>query len=52
MGLVQINVAEVAELGTQVAMHGAMRAGEVLVDDIFELIVGIVGLIIELAPDL
>lgn len=50
MNLVQIDLGDIAELGTQVAMHGAVRAGDVLVDDIFELIVGIVALVVELVP--
>lgn len=50
MPLVQIEMGEIAELGTQVAMHGAIRAGEVAADDIFELLVGIVLLVHELLP--
>ncbi|MCW3834967.1 hypothetical protein ACFQ1E_02100 [Sphingomonas canadensis] len=48
MGLVQIDVGEIAELGTQVAMHGAVRAGEMMVDEVFDLVVGIVALVIEI----
>ncbi|MES2441679.1 MAG: hypothetical protein V4574_02530 [Pseudomonadota bacterium] len=48
MGLIQIPLADIAELGTQVAMHGAVRAGEVGIDDIFELLVGIIALVIEI----
>jgi hypothetical protein len=47
MDLIQIDIGQIAELGTQVAMHGAVRAGEVVIDDIFALIVGIVALVIE-----
>lgn len=50
MGLIQIDVSQVAELGTQVAMHGAVRAGEIVVDDVFELIVSLVSVVIELVP--
>jgi hypothetical protein len=50
MGLIQIDASAIAELGTQVAMHGAIGAGEATVDDIFELIVGIVLLVIEIVP--
>lgn len=51
MGLVQIDPGEIVELGTQVAMHGAVRAAEmVCADDLFELIVGIAVLIYEIAP--
>ncbi len=48
--MVRIDFGDIAELGTQVAMHGALRAAEVSVDDMFELIVGIAILIYELAP--
>lgn len=50
MGLIQIDVSQVAELGTQVAMHGAVRAGEVVIDDVFALVVGMISLVIELVP--
>jgi hypothetical protein len=50
MALVQIDPGEIAELGTQVAMHGALRLGDVGADDLFELIVGVVVLIYELTP--
>ena len=51
MGLVQIDPAEIIELGTQVAMHGAVRAVEIAsADDLFELLVGIAVLIYEIAP--
>ncbi|NML07757.1 hypothetical protein [Sphingomonas sp. G-3-2-10] len=50
MGLIQIDISQVAELGTQVAMHGAARAGEVAADDVFELIVSLVSVVIEMVP--
>lgn len=50
MGLVQIDVAQIAELGTQVAMHGSVRAGEIVIDDVFELVVGLISLVIEMVP--
>lgn len=51
MGLLQIDPGEIVELGTQVAMHGAMRAAEMLsADDLFEMLVGIAALIYEIAP--
>jgi hypothetical protein len=51
MRLVQIDPGEILELGTQVAVHGALRAGEVSgVDDLFELVVGVVVLIYEITP--
>ena len=51
MGLVQIDPGEIVELGTQVAMHGAVRMVEMVsADDLFELLVGIAVLIYEIAP--
>lgn len=50
MGLIQIAAGDIAELGTQVATHGSIRAGEVMLDDVFEIIVGIAVLIYELHP--
>ena len=46
-----VEMSVIAELGTQVAMHGAVRAGEIAIDDVFELIVGIIVLVIEMSPD-
>jgi hypothetical protein len=49
--MVQIDLSEIVELGTQVAVHGAVRAAEMAsVDDLFELLVGIAVLIYEMAP--
>ncbi len=49
--MVQIDLGDIVELGTQVAMHGAVRAGEIAsVDDLFEMLVGIAVLIYEMAP--
>jgi hypothetical protein len=51
MGLVQFDLGEIVELGTQVAVHGAVKAAEMAsVDDLFELVVGIAVLIYEIAP--
>jgi hypothetical protein len=50
MALVQIGLGDIAELGTQVAVHGSLRSMEMGVDDLFDLIVGIAILIYELAP--
>jgi hypothetical protein len=48
---VQIDLGDIVELGTQVAVHGAVRAGEIAsVDDLFEMLVGIAVLIYEMAP--
>jgi len=46
-----VEMSAIAELGTQVAMHGAVRASEIAIDDVFELIVGIIVLVIEMTPD-
>jgi hypothetical protein len=51
MGLVKIDLGEIAELGTNVAMHGTLGAAGRDVDDLFELIVGIAILIYEMVPD-
>lgn len=49
--MVQIDLSEIVELGTQVAVHGAVRAADMAsVDDLFELLVGIAVLIYEMAP--
>lgn len=50
MGPIQIEMSAIAELGTQVAMHGAARAGEMAADDVFELIVGVILLVVEIVP--
>ena len=51
MALIQIDLSEIVELGTQVATNGALRASEVQgVDDLFEFLVGIAILIYEIAP--
>lgn len=51
MELVRIDPGEIVELGTQVAMHGAVRVAEMAsADDLFELLVGIAVLIYEIAP--
>ena len=51
MGLLTIDLGEIPELGTSVAMHGTLRMGLTDIDDLFELIVGIAILIYEIAPD-
>jgi hypothetical protein len=50
MPLLQIEPGEIAELGTQIALQGALRATEFAVDDLFDLIVSIAILIYELSP--
>jgi hypothetical protein len=51
MALIQLDIGEVAELGTQVAIHGAISAAEIASDALFDLIVGIVILVYEIAPN-
>ncbi|MBX9813898.1 MAG: hypothetical protein K2X76_04280 [Sphingomonas sp.] len=50
MDLISIDLDKIVELGTQVATTGALRVGEVIADDIFEMIIGIGMLIYELDP--
>jgi hypothetical protein len=50
MELVQINIADIAELATPVAMHGAVGLGEMASDELFELLIGVVMLVIETMP--
>jgi hypothetical protein len=51
MKLVQIDPAEIVELDTAVAIHGAARSmEETSIDELFELLVGIAVLIYEIAP--
>lgn len=45
-----IDIAQIVELGTQVATHGAIRAAEVVADDIFEYVIGVAILIYEVNP--
>jgi hypothetical protein len=51
MGLLKIDLGEIPELGTSVALHGTLLTVLNDVDDLFELIVGIAILIYEIAPD-
>jgi hypothetical protein len=48
MALVQIDLGDVAELGTQIGMHGAIGIGDIAADELFEMLVGIVLLVVEL----
>ena len=50
MDLFSIDIAQIVDLGTQVAQHGAIRATDFFADDMFEYIVGIAILIHELDP--
>ena len=52
MGTFGIDIGQIAELGTQVALTGAIRMGEIVADDVFELIVAIAVIIYEADPGL
>ncbi len=45
-----IDIGQIAELGTQVAITGAIRMGEMVGDDVFELIVAIAVIVYEADP--
>ena len=50
MELLHIDIGQIAELTTQVAMHGAARAFEVVETDIFSLVIDVATVIYEIAP--
>lgn len=50
MDVLGIDISNIAELGTQVAMTGAIRMGEIVGDNIFEYIVGIAIIVYEQTP--
>lgn len=52
MQLLGLDIAHIAELGTQLAQSGAIRAGEVISDELFEYAIGIAILIYEEMPGL
>ncbi len=45
-----IDIGQIVELGTRVAMHDAIRAAEMVADDIFEYVIGVAILIYEIDP--
>lgn len=45
-----LDIMHIVELGTQVATTGAIRASEVIGDDIFEYIIGVAILVYEQDP--
>lgn len=51
MQIFGLDIAQIVDLGTHVATTGAIRAGEIVGDDIFEYIVGIAVVIYEMDPD-
>ena len=50
MGIFGFDIGEIVDLGTQVATAGAIRAAEIVGDDIFEYVIGIAIIIYELDP--
>ncbi|MEG3181712.1 hypothetical protein [Sphingomonas sp. LT1P40] len=48
--MITMSLAEIATLGTQIATHGAIRASEMVSDDIFELMIAIAILVYETYP--
>lgn len=50
MELLQIDIGQISELATQVAMHGASRTFDVLRADIFDVVIDIATVIYEIAP--
>lgn len=47
MPLIQFDMSEIAELATQVASYGAVALGEMHVDDVFDVIGGIVVIVVQ-----
>lgn len=48
--MITLPITEIATLGTQVATHGAIRATELVADDIFELLISIAIVVYETYP--
>ncbi len=46
-----LDLSQIAELPTQIATSGALRAAEIASDDIFEYVIAVATLIYELSPD-
>ena len=51
MNVFGIDITHIADLGTQIATSGSIRAAEVMADDVFEYIIGVAILIYEAYPD-
>ncbi|MES2337858.1 MAG: hypothetical protein V4537_07180 [Pseudomonadota bacterium] len=51
MDLFRIDIGEIADLATQVAVNGAIRVSGGMGDEMFEYLVGIAVLIYEMYPD-
>ena len=52
MDLLKIDIGDIGELASQVAIRGAIRVMDGMGDELFEYIVGIAVLVYELAPDM
>jgi hypothetical protein len=52
MASIGFDIDQIVELGTQVAIGGAIRLGEIVGDDIFEYIVAIAAIVYEMEPGL
>ena len=52
MGVFGLDIDQIVDLGTQVAVSGAIRMGEIVGDDIFEYIVAIAAIVYEMEPGL
>jgi hypothetical protein len=48
--MITLPITEIAALGTQVATHGAIRAAEMVGDDIFEMMISIAIIVYETYP--
>jgi hypothetical protein len=51
MNVFGIDIAHIVELGTQVATTSAIRATEMVADDVFDYLVGVAILIYEMDPN-
>lgn len=51
MNLFKLDIAEIGDLASQVAINGAIRVIDGVGDDMFEYLVGIAVLIYEMYPD-
>lgn len=50
MPTISMDLSEIVELATQVATAGAIRAGQVAGDDVFEQVIAVAMLIYEMSP--
>ncbi len=50
MGIVGMEISEIVDLGTQVASTGAIRAMEIVGDDVFQYVIAIAIIVYEMDP--